>query len=234
MPSISVNELSLEFRLRRSERAKRLHIVFQEQAFEVVAPRRISNHVILSFLWQKRRWMARAYERHQKTTESVPVMFYFNNLLLFRGKQWPLSIQYGTVFDVAVLEEGLLCTLPATTRKPLQSWLVEWLYGQTQQIIQSTVQAICPLLGRFPKKISVKQQKTRWGSCGINDGIHINWLLIFAPPGVLEYVIVHELCHLIHRNHSKRFWQAVARYCPDYQTQRNWLRKWGDGLMNIQ
>lgn len=235
MPSISVNELSLHFRLRRSERAKRLQIVFQEQAFEVVAPRRITNHAILSFIWQKRYWMARVHQRHENSpTAGAPTAFYANNMLWFRGKHWPLTIEYGHPFQIKIVDETMLCTFPIVSKKPLPIKLLEWLQEQTLQIIESIVQEVCPTLGRYPARVSLKQQKTRWGSCGINDTIHINWRLIFAPKGVLEYVIVHELCHLIHRNHGKRFWQKVAYYCPDYKAQRAWLRKMGDTLMKIE
>nr|WP_305906692.1 M48 family metallopeptidase [Methylomarinum sp. Ch1-1]MDP4519390.1 M48 family metallopeptidase [Methylomarinum sp. Ch1-1] len=83
----------------------------------------------------------------------------------------------------------------------------------------------------YPRSIRIKTQKSRWGSCGIHDDINMNWLLIIAPPAVMEYVVVHELCHIRHRNHSQDFWQLVEDHLPDYRRHRNWLKQHGHSLM---
>ena len=78
--------------------------------------------------------------------------------------------------------------------------------------------------------ITVRDQKTRWGSCSSRGTLSFNYRLIFAPPRVLDYVVVHELCHLTHMNHSKEFWAMVASVMPDYQSCRSWLRNHGHEL----
>ncbi|WP_156303040.1 M48 family metallopeptidase, partial [Methylogaea oryzae] len=85
--------------------------------------------------------------------------------------------------------------------------------------------------GLHPRSIAVRDQKTRWGSCGPRGDININWRLILAPPPVLEYVVVHELCHLRHRNHAKPFWDLVEDHLPQYREQRRWLKQHGHALM---
>lgn len=76
----------------------------------------------------------------------------------------------------------------------------------------------------------ISSAKTRWGSCSRKRNINLNWRLIFAPPAVLDYVIIHELSHLTHMNHSKVFWAYVERMMPDYKTHRTWLKKNGGVL----
>lgn len=83
----------------------------------------------------------------------------------------------------------------------------------------------------YPRSITIKTQKSRWGSCGAHNDINLNWLLILAPSEVFEYVVVHELCHIKERNHSSRFWGLVAEHLPDYQQRRRWLKEHGAGLM---
>lgn len=83
--------------------------------------------------------------------------------------------------------------------------------------------------GRFTS-ITVRDQKTRWGSCSSQGTLSFNYRLIFAPPIVLDYVVVHELCHLTHMNHSKDFWDMVGTIMPDYKTHRRWLRDHGHEL----
>ncbi len=78
--------------------------------------------------------------------------------------------------------------------------------------------------------ITIRDQKSRWGSCSSRGTLSFNYLLIFAPPKVLDYVVVHELCHLTHMNHSKNFWNMVAEIMPEYKTYKDWLREHGQEL----
>jgi len=83
----------------------------------------------------------------------------------------------------------------------------------------------------FPKSIVIKSQKSRWGSCGIHNDIAINWHLALAPLEILEYVVVHEICHIQEKNHSKQFWALVAQHLPNYRSARLWLKQHGRTLM---
>lgn len=80
-------------------------------------------------------------------------------------------------------------------------------------------------------RITIRDQKTRWGSCSAKGTLSFNWRLMLAPPAVLDYVVVHELCHLTHMNHSKAFWALVESVCPDYRTHRRWLKEHGQELV---
>ena len=86
-------------------------------------------------------------------------------------------------------------------------------------------------LGVSYGKITLRQQKTRWGSCAANENLNFNWLLILAPPEVLDYVVVHELCHRREMNHSQAFWKEVEKILPDYQERQKWLKDNGWRLM---
>lgn len=80
-------------------------------------------------------------------------------------------------------------------------------------------------------RIRVKDQKSLWGSCTARGELNFNRRLLMAPPEVLDYVVVHELSHLLVRGHSARFWEQVSRWCPDHRRHRRWLRENGPGLM---
>lgn len=86
------------------------------------------------------------------------------------------------------------------------------------------------LTGGNYTKITIRDQKTRWGSCSSNGTLSFNYRLMFAPPRILDYVVVHELCHLTHMNHSKDFWNMVASILPEYKTYRKWLKEHGREL----
>ena len=82
-------------------------------------------------------------------------------------------------------------------------------------------------------RITLRQQKTRWGSCSANGNLNFNWLLILAPPEVLDYVVVHELCHRKEMNHSQAFWKEVGAVLPNYKEQKKWLKENGWKLMEL-
>jgi len=84
--------------------------------------------------------------------------------------------------------------------------------------------------GGIYHSITIRDQKTRWGSCSSRGTLSFNYRLIFAPPAVLDYVVVHELCHLTHMNHSADFWNKVASVMPDYKQHRKWLKEHGGEL----
>ena len=86
------------------------------------------------------------------------------------------------------------------------------------------------MLGVTYGKISIRDQKTRWGSCSSEGNLSFNWRLILAPPDVLDYVVIHELCHRKEMNHSKEFWALVESLMPDYKERRKWLRENGKNL----
>lgn len=87
-----------------------------------------------------------------------------------------------------------------------------------------------PLTGGNYTSITIRDQKSRWGSCSSRGTLSFNYRLIFAPPVILDYVVVHELCHLTHMNHSKAFWNKVASVMPDYKVHRQWLKDHGHEL----
>lgn len=86
------------------------------------------------------------------------------------------------------------------------------------------------LTGGVYHTITVRDQKSRWGSCSSRGTLSFNYRLMFAPPRVLDYVVVHELCHLTHMNHSKDFWNMVRQIMPDYKIYKEWLREHGHEL----
>lgn len=99
-----------------------------------------------------------------------------------------------------------------------------------RQQFESRVAHFHRITGGNYTSITVRDQKTRWGSCSSRGTLSFNYRLIFAPPVILDYVVVHELCHLTHMDHSKNFWNMVASVMPEYKECRKWLREHGQEL----
>ena len=105
------------------------------------------------------------------------------------------------------------------------------LADRAKDVIPQRVAHFAPLVGVSYGRITIRNQRTRWGSCSGKGNLNFNCLLMLAPPEVLDYVVVHELCHRKEMNHSPRFWAEVARVLPDYQQRRRWLKEHGGALV---
>lgn len=117
-------------------------------------------------------------------------------------------------------------TLTDTQRKALE----ERYRKAAKEYFPARVAYYEKLLGVTHTSITIRDQKTRWGSCSARGGLNFNWRLMLAPPRILDYVVVHELCHRKEMNHSKAFWNAVEMILPDYKELRAWLRENGSQL----
>lgn len=99
------------------------------------------------------------------------------------------------------------------------------------EVIPARVARFAPEVGVDYGRITIRSQKTRWGSCSSQGNLNFNCLLMLAPPEVLDYVVVHELCHRKEMNHSQRFWAEVSKILPDYEVKRQWLKEYGNTLI---
>jgi len=225
--------------IRRSPRAKRLRLLVKPGLIELVVPPTAQEAVALAFLEKHRAWAeGKLWELNDKALQ-VPVhpRFTASPTLPWRGKELPLLVEEhpGGRFKLEVGDETIRIALPdglGETRDELALrafyvWTRRWLRGRVAQLAEHHA----PHAGLRPRDIRVKAMKTRWGSCGPRNDININWLLALAPEPVLEYVVVHEICHIRERNHSPAFWALVASHLPHYQEQRRWVKRHGGELM---
>ena len=114
---------------------------------------------------------------------------------------------------------------------PLSEQEINNLANEALLRIPPRVEHFAALMGVEYGRITVRNQKTRWGSCSGKKNLNFNCLLLLAPEEILDYVVVHELCHLKEMNHSPRFWAEVERVLPDYKERRLWLKRHGEELM---
>jgi len=108
---------------------------------------------------------------------------------------------------------------------------IEQLREQARKLVTERVRYYAPIIGVTYGHIAIRTQHTRWGSCSSKGNLNFNCLLALVPPEVLDYVVVHELCHRKELNHSERFWKEVERILPDYKTRKKWLKDSGSKLI---
>ena len=108
---------------------------------------------------------------------------------------------------------------------------IEQLREQARKLVTDRVQYYAPIVGVSYGRIAIRTQHTRWGSCSSSGNLNFNCLLALAPLEVMDYVVVHELCHRKELNHSESFWREVGKVIPDYKSRRKWLRDHGTSLV---
>ena len=99
-----------------------------------------------------------------------------------------------------------------------------WYQRQADRLLKDKTDRLAKIVGVCPRSVSIKSYKSRWGSCSSNGELTYNWRIILAPHRIVDYVVLHELCHLLEHNHSARYWAHVERHAPGWRACRDWLR----------
>lgn len=238
MPTLTIGKSEIPYTIRRSDRAKRQRIVVTPKGVEVVAPVGRHRRNIEAFVHSRRRWVHDEREKMREllATSPWPDHFVTGAKIPYRGRRMRLTVtivsgdaittHYRNGFFVEVPKSIPPTKRDARIRHALELWLRERVEDDSGTFARRYVHK----LGQQPKAIRIKDQKHLWGSCGKDRIINLNWRLIFMPKPILEYAVVHELCHLKHRHHSAAFWSQVRSLLPDYEPRKAWLERHGAGF----
>ncbi|MCT4687464.1 M48 family metallopeptidase [Vallitalea sp.] len=154
-------------------------------------------------------------------------------LFLFLGKEYPLDLmidETANVMSVEVINSSLRIIANTEDKDSIKNLLEEFYKKQTRIIIQDRIKYYQKYFIVRPNNIRIKKQKTRWGSCSSLKNLNFNLKLSMAKLSVIDYIVVHEMSHLIHLNHSKDFWNLVKSVLPNYKDEKDWLKHNGRRL----
>jgi predicted metal-dependent hydrolase len=223
--------LGRSYQIRRSGRARRLRITVRPAGVEVVAPLGARDAEIVAFVDQNRRWIETKLDAIRQRLAAHPGSPLVDGALIpYRGGWERLRVAPGQCARSRVsYDGGFHIELPAGLKTAAWETEVErvlagWLRRQARLQAEASISRHGPRHGLVPRGLVIKAHRTLWGSCTARGVINLNWRLILAPPVVLDYVVVHELCHLRHRHHQPPFWRLVAEVLPDYGQHRRWLK----------
>ena len=146
-----------------------------------------------------------------------------------RTPLWEIETFLRTHWDWIERQREKLASQPKVEK--LREEELAALKKQARPVFLARTAIYAPLVGVSWQRLSVRSQRSKWGSCSSKGNLNFNCLLLLAPPEVLDYVVVHELCHRLEMNHSPRFWAEVRRVLPNYAEARKWLRQNGESLM---
>ena len=194
---------------------------------EVSAPRYVSQTEIDRIVTQKRGWIEKklAERAAWREREGIGAMRFENGgLIPYRGSRLSLSVL--GVPKTGLLTDGktLALALPPTAESSrIREAALAWLVSQAQNVIGERMRYWIAKTGLTPRSWRLSNTHARWGSCSVDRSIRLCWRLIFFPDDVIDYVVVHELTHIKHMDHSTRFWQDVQEVLPDYVHSREKL-----------
>jgi predicted metal-dependent hydrolase len=223
-------DASLSYAIRASARRRTLSLELRtDGSLTVATPRGLSLATIRAFVESRRAWIAA--KRALLKPPSPPRMFPEHGACLpYLGTELALNVSIAPARRAACrCESGsLLVKVPHNTA--IRPAIEAWYRREAATHAAARLAHFAPLVGGAARKLSIRAQRTRWGSCSARGAISLNWRLMQAPPEILDYVVVHELCHLLVPNHSPRFWAEVARVLPDWRERRAQLRQFGRSL----
>ena len=212
----------------RSKR-KTLSLTINENAELIVrAPKRLSIEKIQDFINEKENWINRKKRLIENQIKDVTSN---HNKLLYLGNLFPINVEQNASKELFFTGEEFI----ANSIEPdsLSLSIKKWYKNKFKEIALPRVAYFANKHNLMVNQVRIKNQKTMWGSCSSKNNINLNYLLLMAPMGVIDYVIVHELVHTIHRNHSTDFWDSVESIMPEFQEHKRWLKKNGYKLRRI-
>ncbi len=220
----------------RSGKRKTVSIVIRtNNTIEVLAPSRAPTIVIDQFVRSKSAWIKRKLHFNREIRSNYKAkQFVAGELFQLLGTSLTLVIKSGKR-SVVHSDNELIVSLP-TTLSPekreatIKNMVQIWYRDQADIYLAQRCEELGKRVGKIALLVATKSYKSRWGSCHQDGRIYFNWRLMMAPVWVVDYVIVHELCHLAHHNHSREYWSLVESIMPDYRHAKTWLKINGDTL----
>ena len=215
----------VKLRIKINPRAQRIILKpnHLNNSIELVMPKFTKISDGLEFLNANKNWLI-----NQFNNAPTPIPFKEGSIILFLGNNYEIKYTPELFSRVWTTKN----TIHVSGKiDQISSLIKSWLKNNAQCTIDKKAKNISYKLNKKIKKISLRDTKTRWGSCGQNGKLSFSWRLIFAPPPILDYVVVHEVCHLAEMNHGKNFWELVDTFHPNKKFAQNWLKKNGDRLL---
>jgi len=224
--TIKLDSKVFTYEIKRSKRKTIALRVVSKGTIKISAPLMISVKTIEDIIREKTSWIL----DNAKKQEEIEARFRNRNKILFLGKEYCIEreINKDKTFDFKIDGEIFKIIFPRVLEEQEEKeLLMRWMKNESRKILKARTDFYCKLLELSYNEIHIKDQKTLWGSCSSKDNINYNYRIIMAPIEIVDYLVVHEACHLVHRDHGKAYWNLVGSVIPDYKERRAWLKNNG-------
>lgn len=219
--------LDIPYEIVINRRLKFARIAIGLDGMKISLPRKMSNRDIERLLETKESWI---YGHYMKIKPALDRIHDYSRYVLYKGDFYNKTIYLGDKNFVDFGGNEFNIYIDTVLNDPEKDkkaavLLKEWYINSSREVINKRLIYYRRIINVSYNAVKIKDQRSRWGSCSDKRNLNFNWRLIMMPQQVMDYVIIHELCHLKHLNHSKDFWNMVYRYMPDYKKSIEWLKE---------
>jgi len=225
----------VRYRVRRSRRARRMGVqVCKRDGIVIVLPQKVGLKVVPELLEHWADWIDAKADEYGVRNGPRILQYATGSEILILGRSRRLEIttlppdRKRPVVDLA--DDSLTCALAPTDVFEVRAVLEKYLRRLARKDLTERTAHWADRIGLFPRKVIVGERTSRWGSCSVRGTISYCYRLVMAPPEAIDAVVAHEICHLAHLNHSRRFYALLDKVCPDHRTSMKWLVDHHDDL----
>lgn len=223
-----------EYLIIKSKRKSISIFVEKDKKIVVKAPLYSSTTEVQKLVEKKADWIAKKTEEVKELQKDKPVHHYISGeVFYYRGKPLILNLIINQDRNRIMVKKqaGTLLVVSSTSESDvIKSAVIKWYRERAREVLQQKVSYYQKFIGKSVGDIRIKEQKSRWGSCSNKGNLNFNWKILMAEDDIIDYLVVHELCHRLHMDHSKEFWDSVGKIIPDYKTKEKWLKENGTRL----
>lgn len=212
----------------RTDRKRSASIYLDGEGIKVRVPKGLSDSYVRDLIEKKSPWIKRKLREAELAVPPRPKEFVSGETFSYLGRNYRLKVLSGDTSSLKLRGGYLEATVSGsfgTREEEVRSLLVDWYGKHARERLEEKTRRYAKILQVEPKCVSVKDYKSQWGSCSTTGNISYNWRIVMAPHRIVDYVVVHELCHLLEHNHSPDYWRHVERIVPDFQECREWLKR---------
>lgn len=226
--------LGFEYKVRRSSRAKNIRINVDREGVVLVVPERVAMRHGHDFVVERADWIRGSLERFDRERAAIVERELADGAEVpLLGSSLFLRVLRGPSGRVHRSGDVLRVHVPDDRRETVAGALERWYRREARIECAERLNAVVARNGTEYERVTIRDQKTRWGSCSSSGTISFNWRLLLAPEAVLDYVVEHEAAHIEVRDHSRRFWSLMDERVPDWRDHRRWLSQHGGTLRLI-
>jgi predicted metal-dependent hydrolase len=218
---VFTDDLTIRIDIWPNKRTKRLRLVSGINGVRAMVPLNYNAEELESFVASKSNWILKTSQYYSKLKERCRGIE--PHTIYFLGSKYRFHVVKDRQPSTVISDIIKLITFHVTDMRRHKQHMHEWYKQQTARIVADRLPVLASRFDVEYNKVSIKSQKSRWASCSKKGNLHFNLLLAAAPPDVIDYVIIHELVHLIEFDHSSQFWQLVKEADPDYKKHIEWL-----------
>ena len=213
-------KITYPINIKVTKRKKTICIRVDKNKIIVNTPNFVKQDYILSLLERKKEWISQTILKNGKEYKNN----FVNGEAFYLGKKYKINIKKGLSNEV-ILKNDNLEILYKRKNINIKKTLEQWYKFKSYLLLENRLNYHSKKINLKYNSFSVRSFKRRLGSCDNKKNISFNWKIIFMPKQIIDYVIIHELCHIIHFNHSKLFWKEVSNFCPDYKIHKSWIKE---------